>query len=758
MTLRDIVNRDGVTLTNCESEPIHIPGAIQPHGFLLALKGDDLRIDFCSANTAEYCGVSHEQALGKTFGECFGAKETERLRVYLRSEDFAAGNPARLQLGDTPYSCTIRRAQGEALYVLEAEPFPDGYLSQPDLYLQTRKFVALMERSDTLRELCQSVADETRAITGYDRVMIYRFDAEYNGEVIAEARAEHLEPFLNLNYPHTDIPAQARELYLRNLLRMIVDVHYAPVPIYTVDDAPGKNLDLSHSVLRSVSPIHIEYLKNMGVGATLTISLIHNRKLWGLIACHHYAPKNIPHYTRLSAQLQGHFLTSQIAVREMNEAFEAGHEHLAALEALLPTINALKESGIGALAAQPALLAVAGATGVAISFNGELHTAGSVPPADAVEALAAWCGENDAEVFITDSLEKDYDGSAARSADAAGVLYLALSSGGAHYIIWFRQERTDDVLWAGDPAKAIVKDERGLSPRKSFEQWRQQVRGQSKPWPESAKTAASNLAHALQKQLSLLLHQAEERRYRLLSEQLQTANEELERINWISTHDLQEPLRKIQVFASRLLGSEAAQTASADIIHAVKRMNDAAGRMQTLVNDIHAYSKLLHKESPLELISLDRVADSVLQDLTDELADTGADVKREELPAVMGEPFLLRQVFTNLLRNALKFSREDVPPVIRITAAHVADAVPPAVPPRPEGYHRISIADNGIGFSNEYADAIFGIFRRLHTQKEYSGTGIGLALCRKVMLRHNGYATADGAPGEGAAFHLWFPA
>ncbi len=390
------------------------------------------------------------------------------------------------------------------------------------------------------------------------------------------------------------------------------------------------------------------------------------------------------------------------------------------------------------------------------SFNGELHTSGSVPPADAVATLAAWCAEGGAEVFVTDALEKDYDGPAAHSADAAGVLYHALSSGGAHYIIWFRQERTDDVLWAGDPAKAIVKDENGLSPRKSFEQWRQRMRGQSRPWPQSGKTAASNLAHALQKQLSLILLEVKERRYRLLTEQLQTANEELERINWISTHDLQEPLRKIQVFGSRLLGSEAAQTASPDIIHAVSRMNDAAGRMQTLVNDIHAYSKLLHKESPLELISLGKVANSVLHELADELADAGAAVNKDALPDVMGEPFLLWQVFTNLLRNALKFSREGISPVIRITVVHVVNAMPPSVPLRPEGYHRISIADKGIGFSNEYADAIFGIFRRLHTQKEYGGTGIGLALCRKVMLRHNGYATAEGISGEGAVFHLWF--
>ncbi len=757
MLLRDIVNHDRVTLTNCESEPIHIPGAIQPHGFLLALRGDDLVIDFSSANAADYCEVGYEQLLGKTFGACFGAEEAARLNTYLRGEDFAAGNPARLQLGKTPYNCTINRGAEKDTYLLEAEPFPDGYLSLPDLYLQTRKFVSLITRSQTLRELCQTIAEETRAITGYDRVMIYRFDAEYNGEVVAEARAAHLEPFLNLHYPHTDIPAQARELYLRNLLRMIVDVNYTPVPIYTIDDVPGKNLDLSDSVLRSVSPIHIEYLKNMGVGATLTISLVHEQKLWGLITCHHYAAKNIPHYTRLSAQLQGHFLTSQISVRQLNEEFEAGRGHSAALEILLPLITDLEESGLGAIVGQPELLSVAGATGVAIKFNASLYVSGSVPPADQIEALGEWCAGNGAEMFRTHALAKEYDGPAAARSDAAGVLYHSLIPVGAHYIIWFRQERKEEVLWAGDPTKAIIKDEKGLSPRKSFEQWRQHIQGQSRPWSEAAKVAAINLAHALQKQLSLILSISEERRYRLLSEQLQMANDELERINWISTHDLQEPLRKIQVFASRVLGSNAAQTADLEIIHAISRMSDAAIRMQTLVTDIHAYSKLLHQENPLGPVFLEKIVDSVLHDLTEDIADSEAQITRSGLPQIAGDAFLLRQVFTNLLRNALKFSRQGVAPVIHITAQRMAGHSA-GIAPAPGGYHRVSLSDNGIGFANEFADSIFGLFKRLHSQKEFSGTGIGLALCRKVMLRHNGFITAEGTPGQGATFHLWFPA
>jgi light-regulated signal transduction histidine kinase (bacteriophytochrome) len=757
MRLKDIVNRDIVTLTNCESEPIHIPGAIQPHGFLLALKGPSFTIDFCSANAVDFCGATYEQLLGKSFAACFGADEAQNLLDYLQGEQFAAGNPTRLVLGETPYSCTIR-LQPDVSYLLEAEPYPDGQKSLQDLYQQTRKFVSLMERSPTLRQLCQAVAEETRAITGYDRVMIYRFDKHYNGEVIAEAKRDDLEPFLHLHYPHTDIPAQARELYLRNLLRMIVDVNYVPVPIYTIDDSPGKNLDLSHSVLRSVSPIHIEYLKNMGVGATLTISLIHEKRLWGLIACHHYSAKNIPHYTRLSARLQGHFLTSQIAVRESSEAFEASKELEEMLERLLPMTTGVEEATLASFTAQIELLQIARANGVAIVFNGVLHTQGEVPAERTIRGLGDWLKDQRIDHYVSDHLAGEYSGDAAQNASAAGILYHALHAEGRDYIIWFRREQRDEVIWAGDPSKAIVKNEKGLSPRKSFAQWREQISMQSVPWTDAEQTAASNLAHTLQRQLLLVTLASEERRFREMSEKLMQANEELERINWISTHDLQEPLRKIQVFASRVIGSEMLKRTDPVVIHTIERMDAAASRMQTLIRDINTYSKLLHQEAVLESASLESVLAEVLKSMEEEIADTGASITSTPLPEVKGEPFLLRQVFVNLLRNALKFVPEGTKPVISITAQRAYPEGDPHVPAREDGYYRVSIADNGIGFDSKYSETIFGLFKRLHTQTHFAGTGIGLALCRKIMSHHSGYISAEAKPGEGATFHLWFPA
>ncbi len=752
MIVRDIVNRELVNLTNCESEPIHIPGAIQPHGLLLGLRKDpEHRILYCSGNALEYTGSAFGGLLGKLFAEAFGRADSERLSAYLDSDDFRTGNPVSLQLGQTPYSCTLHYS-GDIL-ILEAEPFPDGFRNLPDLYLQTRRFVTTMEQTHTLKELCQRVAEETRSITGYDRVMIYRFDADYNGEVIAESVREDLEPFLDLHYPHTDIPAQARALYLQNLLRMIVDVSYAPVPVYTVDEQ-ARTLDLSHSLLRSVSPIHIQYLQNMGVGATMSISLVHNKRLWGLIACHHYGPKNIPHYTRLSAQLQGHFLTSQIGVRETSEAFEAGKHIAAALELVMPATLGLEESCLPDLIRRPELLRLANADAVILSFKNRVYSQGSIPEGLDIRQLALHLQQlSAAGSFVTDQVRSSSVPVPEPLQDQlAGLVYHSLVGEGEDFILWLRRAHQQEVLWAGDPAKAITKDEKGLSPRKSFEQWKGLKAGTSKPWTGAELAAISTFAYSLQKGLSLILMMAEERRYRLLNEQLQQANSELENINWISTHDLQEPLRKIQVFSSRLRDRLSEHEAGPSIMRDVERMNDAATRMQNLVNDIHSYSKFNHQDLELAPAALDDILNDVLDDLQEELSEERLELVRAPLPTVLGEPFLLRQLFLNLIRNALKFHKPGAAAGMQVSCSRS-----PAPDSSGQDYLRVTFSDQGIGFDNEFSETIFGIFKRLHNHKEYRGTGIGLAICRKIVERHHGTITAHSIPGAGSTFIVTLP-
>jgi len=305
MNLKNITNTDNINITNCEAEPIHIPGSIQSYGYLLALKKTDNTIQYCSENCTTLFNKPLNQILGKPFSGFINKEDADSLAAYsAKTED--AVMPFAFTLGNQSFHITAFSTK-ESM-VMEFEPFSPEGIELPELFFQTKRFAYSTEKSDNLQMLCQHVADETRNITGYDRVMIYRFDKDYNGQVFAESKIDSVEPFLGLNYPATDIPLQARELFLLKHMRMLADVQATNVPLYTTDEnADNRSLDLSISTLRSFSPIYIQYLKNMGVGATFTITLINQGKLWGLIACHHYAPKYIPYHVRLAAHLQGVF-------------------------------------------------------------------------------------------------------------------------------------------------------------------------------------------------------------------------------------------------------------------------------------------------------------------------------------------------------------------------------------------------------------------------------------------------------------------
>jgi chemotaxis family two-component system sensor kinase Cph1 len=760
MNIKDIVNRDLVNLTNCESEPIHVPGSIQPHGFLLGLGKENQLIDFCSGNIADYIGLSPEQVLGKALATIFTDFEAGNFKIYAEADVIDSAKPFVFILHDTSFNTTVHES-GEHL-ILEFEPFPDGTLNLPNLYNQTRKFVSNMERSSHLNELCQEIANETRSITGYDRVMIYKFDEEYNGEVIAESKTEELDSFAGQKYPHTDIPVQARELYIRNPLRMIADINYTPVPLLTIDnhtEKSNKSLDLSLSVLRSVSPIHIEYLKNMGVGATLTISLLQNQKLWGLIACHHYSPKVLPHYTRLSALLQGHFLTSQIAVRQTAEEFEVAQDVEKALINSLALLHE-NEDFIKTYFQSPDILKLANASGAVIYHQGQIYKNGLCPGDDVLAELMHFLAQKyPARDVHTNRLLDIYPKAEAIAKYAAGIIYHALPSGTQDGILWLRLEKIETINWAGNPQKAVLSSEDGarLSPRKSFELWMEIVKNKSLPWRKSEINAALSFSYALQKHINFHLIRSQEDKNRILNEELKTANKELANLNWISTHDLKEPLRKIQIFASKVLDREDPDL-SAQVKDSVGRMRIAAEKMQLLIEDILAYSKAGSMEKVFETVDLNMILANVTIELRDNIEECNATITSGQLPVLNIIPFQIHQLFVNLISNAIKFTKPGTRPEINITASiETGEDIRGGKALQQTAYHRISFEDNGIGFEKEYESRIFDVFQRLHPAHKYPGTGIGLAICKKIMENHRGFIQAHSELDKGSVFSIYFP-
>ncbi|SKA01598.1 ATP-binding protein [Sediminibacterium ginsengisoli] len=751
MKIKDIVNKDIVNLENCDEEPIHIPGSIQPHGFLAGITASGM-IDFCSANVSNFISLDYRSLLGKPATALFDTEDPLQLLATAAAQPQSS---VTVSCAGKSFSCFVHKS-GDTI-IAELEPAQADSLQLTALYNLSLDSIHALQSSDTLQKLCQNVASQIRKITGYDRVMVYRFDEDYNGEVFAEEREEYLEPFLGLRYPHTDIPAQARQLYIKNLLRVIVDVDYTPAPLFTIDDAKDKNLDLGMASLRSVSPIHIAYLQNIGVRATLTISLLHEGKLWGLIACHHYSgPKHLSAYTRVSAQLMAQLLTSQIRVREVAEEYEIAKRVNTSLEQLLLYPNELNRLSFADMVQRPELLEVCKAGGIAIMHNDVIYKAGNTPADDKIRQLLQFLDSNNHRPFFqTTRLSAVYPEAGNDCNTASGILYYALEGHGQNCIIWFRPETNEEVHWAGDPDKAIIKNEKGLSPRNSFALWRQIIKCRSLRWENPEISATGTFANALQKHIHMLALSEEEIKYRELSVQLKEANDELENINWISTHDLKEPLRKIQVFSSRILSREQ-KDVSEVVIDSLRKMNASANRMQRLITDITSYARLRHTDNQHLDVNLNELLKEVIAEIKEDVNDLSRYVVIDDLPVVKGVELLLHQLFVNLIRNAIKFRRKDVELRIRISC--LADQPYEAAPDPARRFSKITISDNGIGLDNIHKENIFKVFTRLHNQSEYAGSGVGLALCRQIMQMHNGYITADGTPGAGTDFHLYFPA
>lgn len=373
-----------VDLTNCDREPIHIPGLIQSHGILFVLQEPQLEILQVSNNIFQILGIQPQEILGKKLKKIIKPRLIEQIKQKL-AEELGTINPLKLsintQKGKLFFDGIFHRSNG--LLIMELEPVTSKEFSDFwSLYHLVQTPIAKIQKTFTLNELCQVIVKEVRKLTGFDRVMIYQFDAEESGMVIAEDKLEELVPYLGLHYPASDIPLQARELYKLNLLRLIPDINYQPVELIPVNNpVTNQPIDLSFSVLRSVSPIHIEYLKtmDMGVGATMTISLIRNQQLWGLIACHHQSPKYIPYEIRTACELLGKVMALKLTYKEDNETLDYRIKLNSIQSKFVEAISQEDSFLDGLLKEKTNLLDLVGAQGAAIFTDENLTLIGQTP-------------------------------------------------------------------------------------------------------------------------------------------------------------------------------------------------------------------------------------------------------------------------------------------------------------------------------------------------------------------------------------------
>jgi chemotaxis family two-component system sensor kinase Cph1 len=495
-----------IDLENCAREPIHIPGSIQPRGVLLVAQEPELRIIQVSANLETVLGVSSADVLGGPLAAVVGAEPAEVLaRSASGFGDLRERNPVELDVvvagAPVAFDAILHRETG-GLLLIELEPASGPRpFSFPNTYLAVRGTVSELNRATTLGELYEITARAVRELTGFDRVMVYRYDVDYNGEVVAEAKRDDLNSFLGLHYPASDIPAQARALYEKNWIRLISDVGYVPSPLMPVDNpATGQPMDLTHATLRSVSPIHIEYLKNMGVGASMSISLLRDGKLWGLIACHHYSGQHVPPYsTRTAAEFLGSTLSLRLIDRVEDDELRARLAGQAVLASLSSALQNDADELSTSLLGPPGLLDLVAADGVALNIDGHNLSLGTVPEPAQLEEVAAWLTAQDSGVVATDCISRSAPALGLDPERTSGLLALSLREG--QYVIWFRTEARHAVDWGGDPRNKAIAVQEGhqvrLSPRKSFERWREVVSDRSLPWMDDERADATTLRQRL---------------------------------------------------------------------------------------------------------------------------------------------------------------------------------------------------------------------------------------------------------------------
>ena len=719
----------------CVEEPIRTPGGIQPHGALLVIAPDTLAVLQASANTQEIAGIvpSGQATLADLCGPGFAADIRHWLAgpdpIFLRTA-IIAGRELQV-LGH-------RAAQG---VILEFEQPPQTKADTLEaLYPRIAHFMEEVQNFASIGEICAAAAREFRRITGFNRVLIYRFDADWNGEVLAEDGDGVLPSYLGLRFPAADIPAQARELYRLNRLRLIPNADYTPVPIVPeVSPLDGAPLDLTFAALRSVSPVHLEYMRNMGTLASMSVSILVDGKLWGLASCHNAQPRRLNAQSRTVCDLLGKVLSHHISARDRS-AYAARRIEQKHIEGELLAHLSNAESLQEGLRDNPGLwLSLTAATGAAVLHDGQTYLVGDTPPLARVKDLVQRlqdAGMNDR--FVTDSLGAVWPEFADIAAQASGVLAISISQLHPSYIIWFRAEVARTIAWAGDPRKPADPGTDRQHPRASFATWQQLVRGRSQPWTAAEIDSAHDFRNAM---VNVVLRRAEERAE--LTGQLQRSNRELESFSYSVSHDLRAPFRHIVGYAQLLRDRE--QNLSEKSQHYLDSIVEAAATAGQLVDDLLTFSHLGRTSLTFEAVDMNKVAQEVVRSIEPDIRGREIEWRISPLPPTRGDAALLRQALLNLVSNAVKYTRTRSPAVITIDG-ELAD-----------NETRYRVADNGVGFDMTYSHKLFGVFQRLHRMEEFEGTGIGLALTKRIVERHGGRVHAHGTVDGGATFTFALP-
>ncbi len=743
--------------SQCAEEKIHIPGAIQPHGVLIAVIELTLSIVQVSESAFTIFGIASQDLIGQPLKSLIGSEQEAELSRRLLS-DIVLLNPLRLAVncksGKTEFEAVAHRSDG--LLIIE---FEEAACLQPeqslDFFRTSNKAIAQVLACTSRQQLLKSVADFVRTLTGFDRIMIYLFDTEWNGTVLAESKAAEAKSYLGLKFPAGDIPAQARELYKRNRLRLLVDVNAVPSPLHPSNNPlTSSALDLSGSILRAMSPVHVEYLKNMEVAASMSLSLISNGELRGLIACHHTSAKFVDYRVRQACDFLAQLVSLQIAAIEERETFKKLAELKDARNDLLLHVSDQVDLPL-AIAGSGRLLQIVGARGAAVVWNERCFLVGKTPDQRQIAGLVADLADTSLPVFVSDNTSKHLPSAQSVASSASGMLAIRIATSGSKWLLWFRPEQLDEVSWAGkqeEPGDAGMH----LHPRKSFALWKERAIGKSVPWLSCEVQSALELrTDILEITLSILEKKRAtdlERQVKesdLLSQELllardaarQASQQKTEMVSVVS-HDLRAPLTSIRGALSLL------DSGVCDAPEAAELVTIAFTSCDYLLNLINNLLNLDTIESGGITIEKLEISTSKLIDDAFQLVRASAEsqgitlVAEVESVTVIADKERLLQVLVNLISNAIKFSPAQSQIVVSGQSSRAGTT--------------IRVTDHGRGIPLEFRQSIFEKFKQVEDsdRSQKGGAGLGLAICKTIVEAHGGSIGVESEVDKGSTF--WF--
>ncbi|MDQ1095213.1 MULTISPECIES: ATP-binding protein [Chryseobacterium] len=727
-----------MNFVQCHEEPIHIPGCIQSFGYLIGIDAESRSITFISGNIADIFVIESIEAL-------FGRKVTDfpqsfhsiiKSDIYNSLDNFTRRENEtyfdKIFINGIQYHFSVFRSDNNIFLEFEEVIFnPNKRISNKydSFYIM-----------DNAQEIWEQLLNTLAPIINYDRMMIYKFMMDGSGKVIAEKKKDHVESYLGLHYPESDIPRQARELYMKKRKRIFSNVYAETVPVLSRD---MESIDLTFTTSRAMSPIHGQYIKNSGASSSFSVSIVIDDHLWGLVTCQNTEPKHIDLEDRVQAgiftALASNAYSSFKSKNELQYRLSLNEKTSQLKEQLLQDNNIFD-----VLADNKSELAcLPEADGLAIISDEHMVTEGSIPDRETVGRIADWALANiDESIYVNRSFLKDHGKDLALDEKAAGVIIYCIEKSKKELLIWFRREFDEHISWGGKPEKKIElfvqngEEKYIVSPRTSFHAFTESIKGNSKRWNGKNVSAVNAVRDVI-----LEISHKNYNTIKSLNDELKKVNEELDSFSYTISHDLGTPLTVMKLNAQMLLntltdGSEKSRAKIKAIINEIDGMAD-------MMNDVLQLSRAKHTDIVLESIPTAQTIEKISENAKITFESPKSKIIIKACPEVMADKTLLHQVFLNIINNAVKYSSTKEQPVVEIDGVEDGEFV----------VYRIS--DNGIGIPEEEKHRMFKIFNRMVNARKFKGNGVGLSIVHRIMKRIGGSVEYE-SNDEGTTFILKF--